>query len=241
MSRSVWLPFLPLFLVFPAWAGGPSAPGFSGEAALGVLSTAGNTDTRSANGKLSLAHRQQLWFHEGKLTALSAQQADLTTDERYGLAYRANRDFSPSNYAFFSLGYDNDRFAGIAERSTQAIGYGRRLLARPRHALDVEIGAGTTQIRQAEPAGRESSAVALANARFTWEISGTSRLSQGLKVEHSRTATFINPLTELKLTIAGNLFATLGYELRHNSQVPTGTRNTDTLSSLNLGYGFGAK
>lgn len=220
----------------------PEQPGhFSGDASLGVLSTSGNTDARSANGKLQLDYHDGRWQHTGKASALSAQQDNLTTDERYSLGYKLSRDFDTSNYAFLTLDYDNDRFAGIAERTTQALGYGRRLLTLPAHSLDAEIGLGATQIKLAEPAGRESSAVALLNAKYLWEISATSKFSQGLKVERSRTTTYINPVSELKLTVAGNLFASLGYELRFNSEVPDGTRKTDTLTSVNLGYGFGEK
>ena len=48
-------------------------------------------------------------------------------------------------------------------------------------------------------------------------------------------------MSELKLVIAGNLFATLGYEVRTNTEVPAGTAKTDTLTSVNLGYSFGKK
>lgn len=213
----------------------------SGDASLGLLSTSGNTDTRSANGKLQLSYVVGPWTQEGKAAAVSAQQDNLTTDERYSLGYKLSRDFDAHNYVFLTLDYDNDRFAGIAERTTQALGYGRRLLTLPAHSLDAEIGLGATQIKLAEPAGRENSAVALLNAKYVWEISATSKFSQGLKVERSRTTTYVNPVSELKLTVAGNLFASLGYELRYNSDVPDGTRKTDTLTSVNLGYGFGEK
>ena len=216
-----------------------SSAKLSGEASLGVLSTSGNTDTRSANGKLALDYRDGAWKHAGKAAAITAQQENLTTDERYSVGYKLSYDFNPNDYAFGSVEYDNDRFAGIAQRTTEAVGYGRRLLTTPKHMLDVEIGAGATQIKQAEPAGRENSAVGLLNGKYQWQISDTSKFTQTLKVEHSRTTTFINPISELKLTVAGNLFATLGYELRHNTEVPAGTYKTDTLASVNLGYGFG--
>lgn len=227
-----------LLLSLPAKAAEP-AQGFSGEASLGVLATSGNTDTRSVNAKLALDARRGHWKHAGTAAALAAQQDDLTTDERYSLGYKLSYDFNAHDYAFASVSYDNDRFAGIAQRNTEALGYGRRLLTLEKHLLDVEIGAGATQIKQAEPAGRENSVVALLNAKYQWLISGSSQFTQTLKVEHSRTTTFINPVSELKLTVAGNLFATLGYELRHNTEVPAANFKTDTLVSVNLGYGFG--
>lgn len=126
----------------------------SGDASLGLLSTSGNTDTRSANGKLQLSYVVGPWTQEGKAAAVSAQQDNLTTDERYSLGYKLSRDFDAHNYVFLTLDYDNDRFAGIAERTTQALGYGRRLLTLPAHSLDAEIGLGATQIKLAEPAAR---------------------------------------------------------------------------------------
>lgn len=218
-----------------------SKDGFGGEASLGALSTSGNTDTRSVNGKAALHYRDAAWKHAGRLAAVTAQQDDVTTDERYSAGYKLSYDFNANDYIFGSLDYDNDRFAGIAQRTTEAVGYGRRLLTMERHQLDVEIGAGATQIKQAEPAGRENSAVALLNGKYQWTISDSSKFTQTLKVEHSRTTTFINPVSELKLTVAGNLFTTLGYEVRHNTEVPVGTYKTDTLASVNLGYGFGTK
>lgn len=248
-----------MLLSLPAWSdetsrdltadallAGAAAPdespsSLSGEASLGVLSTSGNTDTRSVNAKAALEYRHAAWKHAGHAAAITAQQNDLTTDERYSAGYKLSYDFNPNDYAFGSVDYDNDRFAGIAERTTEAVGYGRRLLTMEKHLLDVEIGAGATQIKQADPAGRENSAVALFNGKYQWLISETSKFTQTLKVEHSRTTTFINPLSELKLTVVGNLFAALSYEVRHNTEVPAGTYKTDTLSAVNLGYSFGKK
>ncbi|MFK5065608.1 DUF481 domain-containing protein, partial [Klebsiella pneumoniae] len=72
----------------------------------------------------------------------------------------------------------------------------------------------------------QNSAVVLANAKYQWLISDTSKFTQTVKIERGRRNTFVNPLTELKLVIAGNLFTTLSYELRYNSEVPDGTLHT---------------
>lgn len=215
--------------------------GWSGEAAVGFLNTTGNTEARTLNTKAALGYRQGPWAHALRAAALTAQREKITTDERYSAGYKATYDFTQFDYAFGSLDYDNDRFAGIIERRTEAVGYGRRLLTLPKHMLDAEIGAGATQQKLATTEERESAFVGLFNAKYQWLITDTSSFSQTLKIEKSKDNTFINPVSTLKLVIVGQLFTTLSYEIRSNTQVPAGTLKTDTLTSVNLGYSFGVK
>ena len=215
--------------------------GWSGEAAVGFLNTTGNTSARTLNATAAAAYKDGAWGHAAKFSALTAQTRKVTTDERYNAGYKATFDFTAFDYAFASLEYDNDRFAGIIERSTGAIGYGRRLLSLPKHALNVELGVGATQQKLATIEERENSAVGLVNAKYQWLISDSSAFTQTLKVEKSKDNTFINPISALKLVVVGQLFTTLSYEVRTNTDVPVGTNKTDTLTAINLGYSFGKK
>jgi len=227
-------------LLATAAAAQAAEPGWSGEASLGFLNTTGNTTTRSLNGKAAVAYKADTWTHAGRFAALAAQQDKVTTDERYSAGYRTTYERSEADYLFGSIDYDNDRFAGVITRTTEGIGYGRHLLRGPTHLLDAELGVGATQQKLAT-GERSEALVGLFNAKYQWRISDTSTFTQTLKVEESKDNTFINPISELKLVIAGNLFTTLGFETRTNTQVPAGTRKTDTLTSVNLGYAFGKK
>jgi putative salt-induced outer membrane protein len=217
----------------------PEGP-WGGEASLGFLDTSGNTDTRSFNGKFALGYLTPQWTHTARLSALGTQTNGTTSDERYTLGYKGTREFEGADYAFGSLDYDNDRFAGVIERLTLGAGYGRHFLKGPVHTLDAELGTGATRQKLADRSTSES-VVGLFSARYLWQISETSGFTQRLKVETSKDNTFVNPVSELKLVIAGKLFTTLGYEVRHNSRVPEGVRKTDRLGSVNLGYSFGKK
>ena len=214
--------------------------GWSGEASLGFLNTTGNTTTRSLNSKAAIGYVAGTWTHAARFAALAAQQDKVTTDERYSAGYRATYERSEADYLFGSVDYDNDRFSGVIQRTTEGVGYGRHLLRGPTHILDAELGVGATQ-QQLSTGERSNAVVGLFNAKYQWIISETSTFTQTLKVEESKDNTFINPISELKLVIAGNLFTTLGFETRTNTTVPAGTRKTDTLTSVNLGYSFGKK
>lgn len=212
--------------------------GFSGEASAGFINTSGNTSTRTLNSKVEGKYQARAWAHLVNVSALTAQRDKITTDERYSVGYKLSRDFTAHDYVFASMNYDNDRFAGVIVRTTEAFGYGRRLLARPAHTLDAELGAGATQQKRLDGM-RDHAVVGLINVKYQWRITETSSFSQATKVEHSKDNTFINPVSALKLVIAGQLFTTLGYEVRINTSVPATTRKTDTLTSINLGYAFG--
>lgn len=212
--------------------------GFSGEAAAGFINTSGNTSTRTLNTKAEGKYQAGVWAHLVSASALTAQRDKVTTDERYSAGYKISRDFTAHDYIFASMNYDNDRFAGVIVRTTEAFGYGRRLLAWPAQTLDAELGAGATQQKKMDGM-QDHAVVGLANAKYQWHITETSSFSQSMKVEYSKDNTFINPVSALKLVIVGQLFTTLGYEMRINTSVPATTRKTDTLTSINLGYAFG--
>lgn len=224
----------------PALAADEVPTRLTGETSAGFLNTTGNTRTRSLNGKAAADYKGTTWTHGLRLAALIASQEQVTTDERYSAGYRSTYERSAADYFFGSLDYDNDRFSGVIQRTTEGVGYGRHILRGPVHLLDVELGVGATQQKLAG-GERNDAVVGLLNGKYQWRISNTSTFTQTLKVEESNDNTFINPISELKLVIAGSLFATLGYETRTNTQVPAGTQKTDTLTSVNLGYSFGRK
>ncbi len=215
----------------------PPSP-WRGDVAIGVVNTSGNTRTRSVNTRGAIEYRHDRWRNRFSALAFSGTREGLTTDERYSAANKTDLQFNERNYAYTNLAYDNDRFAGIAERYAATIGYGRHLLTGPTHTLDIETGVGANRTRDQEDV-YETAAIATFGGKYIWAISPNAEFSQTLRTEAGQTNVYVNPITALKLTIVGNLFATFNHEIRYNSQVPAATRHIDQISTLNLGYSFG--
>lgn len=215
----------------------PPSP-WRGDVAIGVVNTSGNTRTRSVNTRGAVEYRHSRWRNRFSALAFSGTREGLTTDERYSAANKTDLQFNERNYAYTNLAYDNDRFAGIAERYAATIGYGRHLLTGPTHTLDIETGVGANRTRDQEDV-YETAAIATFGGKYIWAISPNAEFSQTLRTEAGQTNVYVNPITALKLTIVGNLFATFNHEIRYNSQVPAATRHIDQISTLNLGYSFG--
>ena len=209
-----------------------------GDIAVGVVNTSGNTSTRSVNARGAIEYRRSHWGNRFSALAFSGTRDGLTTDERYSAANKTDLQFDPRNYAFTNLAYDNDRFAGIAERYAVTVGYGRHVLTGPVHTLDIETGVGANRTKDQDDI-YETAAIGTLGGKYVWKISPNAEFSQTLRAEAGVTNIYVNPITALKLTIVGNLFATFNHEIRYNSQVPEDTRHVDQISTINLGYSFG--
>ncbi len=73
---------------------------------------------------------------------------------------------------------------------------------------------------------------------YAWQISETSRFAQTLTTEYGDTNTYTESLSELKLSVIGGVFANLAFTVKHNSNVPADTEQTDTISAVSLSYEY---
>lgn len=216
------------------------AEGLFGELSAGYIANGGNSETRSSNAKAQFGYVSGRWKNELKGSLQHARDDGDTTAERYSAGYKLDYSFTDNDYLFFTVDFDKDLFGGVRERLAEAVGYGRKLINTDRHKLDAEIGVGARQIRlQGVGAERESEFIGRANGQYRWILTETSEFSQRLMVESGDENTFTESISELKLSIIGNLFASLSYTVRNNSDVAPGLKKTDTVTAVNLSYKFG--
>ncbi|WP_428381765.1 DUF481 domain-containing protein [Nevskia ramosa] len=228
----------------PAAEPAPAAPPppvptpWLGELAVGLVNASGNTSTRSINLRSALEYRTEHWGNRLTALAFSGSRDGVSTDERYSVANKTDYQFGFRDYLFGNLAYDNDRFAGIAERYSATVGYGRHVLRSKSQKLDIEIGVGANRTRDQDEI-YETAAIGTLGGKYTWTISPNAEFTQTLRTEGGVTNVYVNPITALKLTIVGNLFATFNHEIRYNTEVPSETRHLDQITTINLGYSFG--
>lgn len=213
----------------------------NGDLSLGFVHAQGNSNTTTLNAKTNLDYRAAPWEDLFTASALRGDQSHVTTDEKYSLGNKLTYSFTEVDYTFWSSNYDEDRFGGIVRRYSSALGYGRRLIKTDTQLLELEAGLGFNHThKQGEP-DPEDNGMLTFGGKYVWKISDTTQFTQTLRTEIANNNTYVDPITELKLTVIGMLFATLNYEVRYNSQVPAGTVHTDQITTVNLGYTFGKK
>lgn len=214
----------------------------SGDVGLGLLATTGNSKTTNLNGELNLEYDTGNWVDTLGLSAIKASEDGEATAERYDAMAKAAYNFTDSDYVFDQAEYAKDLFGGIRERISDTAGYGRRILKSDRQKLDVQVGAGlwhkTTQKPELK---RTTEAIGTGGLQYELQITENSSFTQQAKVLGGSSNVFLESTTALQLRIYGNLFAKLSFKVDHNTQVPAGTKKTDTYTAVNLTYDFGKK
>ncbi|MBR9814721.1 DUF481 domain-containing protein [bacterium] len=223
-----------------------AADEWKGKVELGALRTSGNSESESLNAGFALNHKRGNWANKLTAAAFSASQEDddtgeeQQTAERYTASFKSTYDFSEFNYVFGTVTWEKDLFGGVRERTTETVGYGRRLIATDAHKLDAEIGAGARQQQSQKPdLVRENDAIVRGALNYLWNISKTSQFSQTLLAESGDSNTYSESVTALKLSIVGPTFVNISYTIKNNSDVPAGREKTDTFLALNVSYEFG--
>ena len=73
---------------------------------------------------------------------------------------------------------------------------------------------------------------------YSWQISDTSDFRQELLIEAGDENTYMESVTKLSARLIGNLALVASYTVKHNSDVPPLTEETDTFTAISLEYAF---
>ncbi|MGQ0698542.1 MAG: DUF481 domain-containing protein [Panacagrimonas sp.] len=233
LTRSITLILL---LLVPAAV---QAGDWKGEAAAGLQTTSGNSETQSLNGRFALDYLSVQWKNAFLATGLNSGNDEGSTSERYTVGNKLDYNFDPKNFVFAAVDYEKDLFGGFRQRTVESVGYGRHILTGPRHTLDADIGGGARHTEEQVTGKKEDDFIGRLGGKYALTISETSGFTQTVKVEAGFVNTFTEAVSELKLSVIGNIFVGLSFTLRNNSDVPADTKRTDSFTSINLSYRFG--
>ena len=210
---------------------------FAGRLTLGYLASSGNTDTSSFNGKLVMGWDLEKWRHATMFSGIRSEENNVTTAENYQAGYKADRKFGEKNYLFATLAWEQDEFSGFEKRTTEAVGYGRRVLETDSQLLDLEIGAGARQSELTDGTERDETIGRVAG-NYKWTFTETSDFGQQLMVESGSENTYTESVTQLSVKVMGNLDLAVSYTVKRNSSVPLGNEKMDTYTTVSVQYDF---
>jgi len=210
---------------------------WSGEAELGYTKTTGNTDTESLLTKGKVVNERVKWKHVGTVEIINKTDSGVKTAKRTYITGKTDYNIDELSYLFVKLSYENDDFSGYEYQYTEAFGYGYHLIKQDNLKMDIEFGAGARQSKLSTGA-TTSEGIIKAATDIEWKISKTSTFIQELSVEAGEDNTISRSVTALKLLVVGNLSAKLSHNIKYSSDVPVGTKKTDTESVVTLVYSF---
>lgn len=210
---------------------------WTGTASLGFLSTSGNTDTTSYNTKFKISYEQDSWTHSFNAAANGAEEGGMTTAEAYKAGGKTAYSFSEHNYLFGEVNWRKDRFSGVDQQLSVAVGYGHRFIDTPAHLLSGEVGVGQRSLDFADGTS-ESGVIGTLGIDYKWTFSETSNFEQTVDVESGSENTYIESVSAVRAKLLGDFAIVFSYTIQHNTDVPVGSEKTDRLTAISLEYAF---
>lgn len=220
----------------PAPAQSPDSLSLTGD--LGIVSTAGNTDLTTIN------IGEEIRWRRGPLTLgqtfalVYGRSSGETTSALWRGGVRGDYALSDAVSGYALVGYDRDRFAGIARRFEEGTGVSLGLLRRPHNRLEAEVGFSLVQ--QLSTVGTRDDFASTRGAatyehRFTEEtyfrqmVEATANLEEATDYRLTSESALVAPLSS-------RLALKVSYVVRFDHRPEPGFRTTDRLLTSGLQF-----
>lgn len=212
--------------------------GWSGQGEMGLAISKGNTDSQTLVGSLGLGKEDVRWTHSLGASFLYGKNDGVQNARRYEVFGTTGYRLNERSYMFGSLRNERDRFASNEYQWTVAAGYGHQLINDDTTQLKMEIGPGYRWAKLQGVRIHNNEAILRGFMDFSRKLTPTTSLYDTLLVEAGSDNTFASNNLGLQVQMTDALALKAGFEVRHNTDVLPGTKRTDTLTTVNVVYGF---
>lgn len=217
-----------------------SHAGFSGTGEFGLVVNRGNSETEAANARFEFNWERDNWENEAIARGIYSRDSGASSANRLTASNSLNYLLDERSYVTGALRFDRDLFSSFRYQASVALGYGYRLIRTETHRLTVEIGPGYQFAEIRDTGESDDQFIARGMANYRWRISDSTRLTNRLLVESGSNNTFAENALNLNVAINSRLSLSTGVTWSHNTDVEPGRKKTDTLTTMNLVYNFGA-
>lgn len=215
------------------------ADGWSGAGELGLVISSGNADTSTLNAKLGVKKEDERWLHEGHILALRAENGNIVTAERWEVAAKSGLKLSEISYMFGSYRHEDDNFAPFERQTAITVGYGRQVIKSEATQLSFEVGPGYKWVDPTSTLFSSQGEVILrGNMDFKHAFNASTSIYDALLIESGSDNSFIQNDMGVQVKMSERLALKAGLVVRHNTDVIAPIKKTDTLTTVNLVYGF---
>lgn len=246
---------LTLAAVMVALAAAPALaddPVWTGEGSLSAGVTTGNTDTTDIGLGVDLARDTQVWKASLEALADFGETDGVETRNRIFAAGQLDRQIRDRMYGFGRTSYEIDEFSGFDSRLFVGGGLGYEILTGERATWSVEGGPGlkidevktlvTTDANGDPliiPATTEESFSVIGASNYTFQFNDNVGLSNDTDILYAEESTQLLNSLALTATLTEALSARFSFDVRHDTNPPTGFEETDTATRVSLVYAIG--
>jgi putative salt-induced outer membrane protein len=203
---------------------------------VGASFASGNTETETANAALEVGVKSGKWAHTVGLAGNYGSDSVGTTAQRWEARGQSGYDLTDRAYWFGAGRYEDDRFSAYDYQATVATGLGYKFIDSERTKLWIQGGPGYRFAEFNQTGESEDSVIIRGDLGLDYQLTETTKIVERFLVETGSDNTYVQNDIGLEVTIKGSLALRVGYQVRHNSDVPAGVDKTDTLTTLGLIY-----
>jgi len=229
-----------LLSVSPAAMADGWTVGWSGEASLSGSKTTGNTDTTDIGGALHLEKAGTVWKHKFDTTYDLGSSSGVDNKNRWTVGYQLDRQLNDRLYVYGNANYFTDDFGPFKNGTFIGAGLGFEVLQSDAAKWAVETGAGyrsqkTRTVGNIFPTRQNEFAVR-GGSRFSYQFNESVSFFNNSEVIWSDSDTYLWNDAGITAQVAGNLSTRFNFRVDYHSDVPTGIKNTDTITRIALVY-----
>ena len=215
----------------------PAAAQWTGKGEAGVALADGNSDSRTANARVTLARQVDAWENSVGFGALYVRSDGSTTAKRWEATGQTRYDFMPNTFWHAGARYEQDRFSGFDHQGLVTTGVGRRFIDNDITSLVGQVGVGYKFWETLDvPADKDNSVTGVASVEFNHQLTEATSLFDKFGGEFASGNSFLQNEIGVAVKMSDRMALSLAYLVRHNTDPPAGFKKTDTLTTVNLVY-----
>lgn len=211
---------------------------WAGEANLGYIYNSGNTNSENLHFRSKATRDGETWRNIYRLEAVNETSEEIRTAENYFGSAKAEYKIGEKSYLFGLLEYTDDRFSGFDYEAALTFGYGREFIKNETHEFTADAGVGYRVSEEIISGDTLEDAIIRLGALYLWNINENTVFDEDFSYEIGEDRSVTKSLTRLRVKINGSLSASFAYEIKHTSDVPPGTKNSDRTTLVGLAYSF---
>jgi putative salt-induced outer membrane protein len=211
---------------------------WKGKGEAGAVIARGNSDADTVNLKLEMAKELDRWKHGFGIQALRATNDSDKTAERYAAFWQSDYKLDDRTYLLGGLRYEDDRFSGFDYQASATTGIGRKFIDTETTKFSGQAGVGYKRLEYALTGLVESEAIFAGELKLEHALTETTKIIDKFVVEVGSSNTFAANDLALQVKMSDSFSLAAGIGVRYNSDPPLGLKTTDTITTLNLVYGF---
>jgi putative salt-induced outer membrane protein len=222
-----------------------------GKGQLGFLDSRGNSDAESLNANIDVLRYDGRWKNEIYVGGLYGKNSGIVSAERWETRGQSNYTVSGDLFAFGGLRYEHDLFDGFQYQWSVTGGMGYKLINGDDTKLTAQVGAGYRRLRpeiidkddtgaviSRTPLDATGEAIGTVGIDFSHAFTKTTTLTNKLLMEAGSSDTLLHDELALTVKMSDKLALSVGYAITDNTKPPPPLKKLDTLTSINLVFGF---